>query len=190
MPDLALRCACGAVTGTFAAEPKVGARGVCYCDDCQAYARWLGREALLDAHGGTEVIQTWPARVRIDGEVSLLRLSQDGLHRWYAGCCRAALANSFGSPRAPFIGLIAHFIADRSPLDAVFGPAHGVQGRFAPGGCPPGVHPSADIGILTNAARLLLRGALAGAHHPHPFFGPQPRAVARVLTPQERAALG
>ena len=190
MTALPLRCACGAITGTFDAEPGCASRGVCYCSDCQAYGRWLGRDDVLNAHGGTEILQTWPARVRIDGEVSLLRLSAKGLHRWYAACCRVPLANSFGSPRMPFLGLAAQFVEDRSALEPLFGPAQGVQGRFAPGGCPPGVYPSASLGVIAGALSLLARGAWSGANTPHPVFGPAPRAVARVLTPEERAKLG
>lgn len=190
MPTLTLRCACGAITGAFDAESRAASRGVCYCEDCQAYGRWLGRDDVLNAHGGTEILQTWPARVHIHGEVSLLRLSEKGLFRWYAGCCRVPLANSFGSPRMPFIGLAAQFIEDSSALEPIFGPAQGVQGRFAPGGCPPGVHPSASFGVIVGAASLLVRGAFSGAHSPHPCFNPAPRATARVLSAEERAALG
>lgn len=191
--DLPLRCACGALHGQFAALPIPGARGVCYCDDCQAYARWLARAGLLDAHGGTEVVHTWPARVRIEGgALSLLRLSPKGLHRWYAGCCRTPVANSFGSPRAPFCGLLRVAIAaDDAQLDALYGKAHGVQGRFAPGGVPPGAHASASFGVIVGAIGILARAAWAGGHAPTPFFTADgaPVATATVLSAEDRARL-
>ena len=192
---LPLRCACGALRGQLDATPSPGVRGVCYCDDCQAYGRWLGRDDLLDEHGGSEVVPTWPARVRLDAPAStlgLMKLSEKGLHRWYATCCRAPLANTMGSPRLPFAGLLRRAIdADDAQLDALFGPAHGVQGRYAIGGCPPGAYRSASPKIIAGALGLLVRGAFAGAHTPSPFFGADGKPVveALVLDPATRRTL-
>jgi hypothetical protein len=151
---------------------------------------------VLDANGGTAVIQTWPARVALDAAdpLRLGRLSQRGLLRWYAGCCNTPVANTFGGwPRLPFVGLHARFVdpARAADLDAIFGASVGVQGRFAPGGCPPGVHPSASVATIARALSLLGRGFLRGAHHPNPFLTAQgrPRAEARVLSREERDAL-
>ena len=50
-----------------------------------------------------------------------------GLHRLYAACCRTPLANTLGSARMPFIGLVCRAIdVDDARLDAPFGPAHGI----------------------------------------------------------------
>lgn len=194
---LPLRCACGGVTGELDAAVEPGTHSRCYCRDCRAAARWLGRADLLDARGGVEVVQTWPARVRLTGGVDavrLLRLSPRGLHRWYAGCCRTPLANTFGPGRAPFLGVQVPFVAPeaRPALDGAFGVAHGVQGRFAPGGVPAGAHASASLPVVATTLGLLVRGAWAGAHRPHPFFAPDGTALAtaEVLTPEERAATG
>src|SRR5262245_8312426 len=140
--ELPLTCACGTWRATLSAPRGSGQRGTCYCDDCQAYARYLGRDDIVDAAGGTEVIQTWPAQMAItagESELRLLRLSAKGLHRWYASCCRAPIANTFGSARFPFMGLMARRVAEdrRGALTELYGPAIGVQGRFARGGCPP-----------------------------------------------------
>lgn len=192
---LPIRCACGALQGQFDATPTPGVRGICYCADCRAAARWLGRDDLLDAYGGTEVVPTWPARVRLDvagPPLALLKLSEGGLHRWYAACCRTPVANTMGKPRMPFTGLVRRAIdAEDAQLDAVFGPAKGIQGRFAVGGCPPGAHPSADLGTIAGAIGLLVRGALKGAHSPSPFFGADGRPVVEplVLDPAARSAL-
>lgn len=190
MTTFSLACACGSVTGSLDADPPVGTHGICYCDDCQAYARWLGRDDLLDPYGGTEVVQTWPARVRFEGaDVALVRLSPKGLFRWYAACCRTPLANSLGAPRLPFVGVVARCVVERDALTPTFGPPWGVQGRFAPGGCPPNAHASATIGVLATAAALLARGAWHGAHTPNSLLGREPRAPTTVLTAEERAAL-
>jgi len=51
-----LRCQCGLVQGKVDVRHSV--RAVCYCKDCQASARFLGREAeILDRFGGTEIIR-------------------------------------------------------------------------------------------------------------------------------------
>ena len=34
-------------------------RVVCYCDDCQAFLHYLKRADLLDAHGGTDIVQVY-----------------------------------------------------------------------------------------------------------------------------------
>lgn len=192
---LRLRCACGAVSGRFAASADAGARGVCHCDDCQAWGRSLGG-GVLDQNGGTEVIQTWPARVALDRVESLrvARLSERGMLRWYAGCCNTPVANTFHArPRLPFVGLVARFVVpdQAAELEAIFGRAPGVQGRFARGGCPPGVHPSAPFGVVARAIALLARGFLRGAHRPNPFLfdDGRPRVEPRVLTAAERDAL-
>ncbi len=194
MTTLPLQCACGQLRGTLDATAQPGARADCYCDDCQAYARHLGSPGITNAHGGTSVVQTWPARIHLTegvDQLALVRLSAKGLHRWYAGCCRTPVANTTGSARAPFAGLIRQVIVtEEDLLDGLFGPAHGVQGRFARGGCPPGAVPSATVSILVAATGILARGWWAGAHTPSPFFRPDGTTVipARVLTVEERAA--
>lgn len=169
-----LSCACGALHGLYVPRPGRGARGVCYCDDCQAWAAHLGTPGLVDAWGGTEVVQSWPAQVRLIAgkeHLALGRLTAKGLHRWYAACCRTPIANSFGVAWLPFTGVMRRALrVDDATLDAWYGPAHGVQGRFARGGVPPGAHASATVGIVLRAMGILARGFLAGAARPSPYF--------------------
>jgi hypothetical protein len=80
-----LRCRCGTVQGLLAdAAPEKVNRVVCYCADCQAFAHHLGRADLLDAHGGSDIVQVAPAALsftqgaeRIRG----LRLTPKGVNR-------------------------------------------------------------------------------------------------------------
>ena len=88
-----------------------GTHVICYCADCQTFARHLGQsETALDADGGTEIFQTLPDAVRITrgaDSLALLRLGPKGLMRWYAGCCNTPIANTLANPRTlPFIGMI------------------------------------------------------------------------------------
>ena len=67
---------------------------VCYCDDCQAFLHYLGRADLLDALGGTDIVQMAPAACRSPAATSassacaLFRKAFTGgmrvaaIHRW------------------------------------------------------------------------------------------------------------
>jgi Family of unknown function (DUF6151) len=41
-------------------SPSGGLRFVCYCGDCQAFARFLDRADVLDAAGGTDIFHMPP----------------------------------------------------------------------------------------------------------------------------------
>lgn len=195
--DLAIECACGAVKGMLrGVEPASGNHIVCMCDDCQAYARFLGTDGIVDAHGGTEIFQMPASLVSLtEGQqlVACVRLSSKGMHRWYASCCRTPIANTLG-PRVPFAGVIHCAIG--APLaggdrnDALGPVLERVQGRFAPGGVPEGSRRTASLGLLLRmvgkVAGWWLRG-LRGS----PFFDSagKPIVTPQVLTADERDAL-
>src|SRR6202011_2265415 len=62
--DLPLRCRRGRVRGVASdVSPSTGFRFVCYCKDCQAFARFLKRADVLDPAGGTDIFQMPPGRV-------------------------------------------------------------------------------------------------------------------------------
>src|SRR5262249_14193468 len=102
--DLPLRCECGHVRGVASeVSPSTGCRVVCYSKNCQAFARFLERAAVLDAAGGTDIFQMPPGRMKITAgmhAVRCLRLSNRGIYRWYADCCRTPIGNTAG-PRVP-----------------------------------------------------------------------------------------
>jgi hypothetical protein len=108
--DVALRCRCGHVRGVASkVAPSTGFRLVCYCLDCQAFARFLDRPDVLDAAGGTDIFQMPTGRVRfISGEdaVRCLKVSRK-VFRWYTECCQTPIGNTAG-PRFPLVGVI-HF---------------------------------------------------------------------------------
>ena len=176
-----------------------GNRLVCHCDDCQAYARYLGSEGIVDRHGGTDVFQMTPSQLRISAgaeQLRCVRLSQKGLMRWYAGCCRTPVANTLASPRVPFVGVVHTFMdhaADGRSRDEALGkPIAFIHGRFAVGGAPSHVHASAPPSLLVRSARLVLAAWLRGKARPSPFFDPRsgaPVVPPRVLTAAERAEL-
>ena len=193
--DLSLRCRCGAVRGRVLGPPaRETRRVVCYCDDCRAFARFLGREGdVLDAHGGTDLLQLSPARLRLEAgadRVACLRLGPRGLLRWYAGCCATPLGNTLATRQLPFLGLVTAALDadDRARLPPV---ARRVFARHARGEPPPDAAAGAPPAMAVAIAWQLLRWRLRGDHRRSPFFGDDggPAAPPRVLAPAERAAL-
>lgn len=196
--DLPLGCSCGAFRGSArGVSAGVGNRIVCYCDDCQSFAHFLGRPAeILDVHGGTEIFQTSPARVEIhDGadQIACMRLTPGGLVRWYASCCRTPIGNTLATCQVPFVGLI-HSTGVRTPdgfsRDEVLGPVLArVQARFAKGDRTAlDAHDRAPLSLVARFAWLLLQARLRGDHRRSPFFDPRTgalRAAPHVLSPEE-----
>jgi hypothetical protein len=194
--DLPIRCSCGALRGVArGVSGACGNRVVCYCDDCQSFAHFLDRaEDTLDAHGGTEIFQTSPARIEITAgadRLACMRLTPKGLLRWYAACCRTPIGNTLASRQVPFVGLVVACL-DHPSLDSALGPIR-VRGhaRFAVG-TPAGAHRSFPA---TAIARLLwnsLVARLRGDHRRSPFFDREtgaPVSAPRVLSAAERAAV-
>src|SRR5215475_2713397 len=107
--ELPLRCRCGRLRGiAHEVGPSTGLRFVCYCEDCQAFAHFLERTDVLDPAGGTDIFQMPPGRVRLTAGTDALRslrLSDEGVLRWYSECCRTPIANSAGA-RFPLIAII------------------------------------------------------------------------------------
>jgi hypothetical protein len=193
--DLRLRCACGAIEGRVEAAERAG-RAVCYCRDCRAYARWLGRpERTLDAAGGTDIVATAPRCVHLDRGLAHLRcmsLGPRGLYRWYAGCCRTPIGNTPRDPRLSYVGLVRDAIA-ASPeaLDAAVGPA---VTRVSAASALTRLDPT-PLHTLRAALKIVrgIGGArLTGRWRENPFFRPgtaEPVVAPTVLTLAEREAL-
>ncbi|MBX7083654.1 MAG: hypothetical protein K1X88_30880 [Nannocystaceae bacterium] len=192
MSDVELRCRCGSIVGHVTElSPRTCNRAVCYCDDCQAFARWLGTDGVTDAHGGTDIVQLAPSAVTFStGQQHLraMRLSPKGLLRWYSDCCRVPMGNMV-SARVPFVGLARERLLD-VPAEAL-GPAIGVQGRFVRGGVPPGAVARAPLGMIVHAVRLLGGWWLRGKGRPSPYFDDAgaPKVAPQVLDEAERAPL-
>lgn len=191
-PTVDVRCRCGAVEGRLEnAGRETVNRVVCYCDDCQAYAHHLGRADLLDAHGGSDIVQVAPASLaytRGTDRIAGVRLGPKGLYRWYASCCKTPLGNTVG-PAIPFVGILAQ--AFRSPDDAFGPPIGGIYGKYAVGTAPPGTT-RLDLRIVGRALRKVVGWKVRGQAWPHPFFDRATRAPiypVTVLTLEQRQAL-
>lgn len=181
MPLRNLTCSCGAM-GWCVRPDAPGTHVVCYCADCQSFARHLGQTALLDPQGGTDIFQTIPADVTLTrgaGHLACLRLGPKGLRRWYAGCCGTPVGNTLPGPGLPFVGLVL-------PQGASgFGPATAhVQTRDAQGAVREHGFAATGFALMLRAVKATLMGRTAS-----PFFKDgAPVVEARVLTHDERAA--
>lgn len=190
-----LRCNCGALAGSVEHEGLAN-HSICYCEDCQAFARFLGREAdLLDARGGCEHIQALPKDVTFREGVQHLacvRLSETGLLRWYAGCCNTPIGNTPATGRLPFVGLACACLESFSPtMAASFGPVRfcmftgGARGQPRP---EPFGRAGAALWFIGNR----LRARFTGGFRINPFFDvatDRPISPPRVLSPAEREGL-
>ena len=195
--DLPLHCRCGRLRGVVqGVSPSAGNRIVCHCDDCQTWIHHLGgSDAWLDDHGGTELFQLAPDRIRIEAGADQLRckrLRDGGLMRWYAACCDTPIANTLASAQLPFAGVVHACIdaeAAGTSRDAALGPiiarvfgSHAVgerDGLEAPDRAP--------FWLVLRILRQVLGWRLGGRHRKSPFFDARtgrPTAAPEVLAPE------
>lgn len=196
--DLPLRCRCGRVCGVASkVAPSSGFRFICYCRDCQAFARFLERMGVLDAVGGTDIFQMPTGRVKLSAgadAVRCLRFS-DKVFRWYTDCCHTPIGNTAG-PRFPVVGIIYCFMSPGTIgrfRDEVLGPPLcRVYVRSATGPLPRNALAPATFLVCVHRASKSLAWWVRGLGSPNPFFDDRtkaPRSAPRVFTPSERAAL-
>ena len=195
--DLPLRCRCGTVRAVaHGVTPDVGNHCVCFCNDCQAFAKFLGRAAdVLDANGGTDIFQLSQARLQFTqgvDRVACVRLSPKGLARWYASCCNTPIGNTLATPSLPFVGMIRAFVPE--PASDALGPIRGRGFRKSATGDKAAIPPDNDPQwrMVLRMLGLALRWRLRGDHRRSPFFSAASGALLkapRILTEAERAAL-
>jgi len=192
MKTHSLQCRCGKLTGQVTV-PRKGGRGVCYCKDCQAYAHFLGTaEVVLDDMGGTDVVATLPKHLRLTGGVgalACLSLTERGILRWYAGCCRTPIGNTAASRGIPYLGLVHTCLGSLEAIEASFGPVRmRVHTKSAKG--HPSVMPLSQAVALAQFIPTVVLARLDGSYRTTPFFSADGKPVAqrRVLTREELEA--
>ena len=199
MTSVPVRCACGKLEGVVDEfSPKTGKRVVCYCDDCQLFQHYLGHaDRVLDAHGGTDIVQFSPAMLRITAgkeHLACMRLRPGGTARWYAACCRTPIGNTLATAALPFVGLITACLdpaaGDRT-LDDVLGPVRaGLQGRFARGNRDEiDAHNTAPISMMWGFMGRAIGRRLRGDHKRTPFFDAKTGALVVEPIQLDKAAL-
>lgn len=181
-----LTCRCGQVQGhVITGQPSARVR--CYCTDCQAFGRFLGSSAeVLDAQGGTEIVQVCQSRLRFDRgieQLAAVRLTGTGMIRWYAQCCRTPIGNTMQDPKMSFVGLI-HSSLDASSLDKDFGSSIALLNTNTALG-EPKPRQRGLVGVILKFARLVLTSRIRGRYKQSPLYSPEARPV---VPPQILAA--
>ena len=190
-----IQCRCGTLKG-YVSRSQGANRCVCYCRDCQAFAHFLGRaDEILDANGGTDVIQLRAANVVFtDGREALacMRLTANGLLRWYSTCCNTPFGNTLAIYQLSFVGLVHNCLEVTGPaLDASFGP---VQAHVNTGSAKGKVSSSslALVPVILRFIGFLVGARIDGSYRRSPFFSPDtgaPIVTPKVLSPGEREQL-
>lgn len=180
MGDVSFKCDCGQVTGTVReVSPQNVCHLVCYCKDCRAFARHLGRVGELEQGGGSPLVQVTPSKIEIhtgSQNIACLRLSPKGLLRWYAACCKTPLANTVATSKIPLAGMWRANFANQDDFGPVTTLAH--TKMALPGG------PKRDKGTLGMLGGLLskaISGLVNGDLRETPFFT---REGAPVIEPE------
>jgi hypothetical protein len=187
-----IQCSCGAIQGTIEGTGSHN-RIKCYCADCRAFARYLGksREAL-DEQGGTEVLQVAHSRLRFKQGVDRLaaiRLSDKGLVRWYAQCCNTPIGNTMTDPKMSFIGLIDTCL-DKSRLEKDFGADIAVANVETALGNPKPKQ-RGIVGVIARFIWILITSRASGSYKKSPLYNAAGalRVEPKVLSAAERAQL-
>jgi hypothetical protein len=187
-----LQCRCGTIKG-HVVRPGMANRAICYCRDCQAFARFLERaDTVLDGNGGTAIVATLPKQVHFSHGLEALAcmsLSDRGMYRWYASCCNTPIGNTPRDSKMPYVGLIESCLLSDSPsLQESFGPVRMVLNtKYARTRVN-----STPLGNLVTMVRLMksvIGARLNGSYQDNPFFDTEagsPIKRPRVLTKAER----
>lgn len=186
-----IQCNCGTIRAQL---DSVGTsnRVICYCTDCRAFALFLQRPDVLDAKGGTEILQVAQSRLVFTHgaeHLAAVRLTETGMIRWYAACCKTPLGNTMPNRKMIVAGLI-HSCLDRSQLDSDFGREIALVNTDTAIG-EPKPKQSGLFRTVLRFLRILTTGVLSGGYRTSPFFNQAgaPVAMPQVLDSEQLAKL-
>jgi len=149
----------------------------------------------LDSNGGTDVIQTRAANVVFtEGRDALacMRLTPNGLLRWYSTCCNTPVGNTLANSKLSFVGLVHNCLEGDGPtVEASFGP---VQVHVNTQSAKGDVKSSrlALVPVILRFIGFLVGARIDGSYKRSPFFAADtgaPVAVPKVLESGERERL-
>jgi hypothetical protein len=185
--DVPLKCSCGSVRGVAKnISPDTGNHIVCYCSDCQAFARNLDNETdILDEFGGTDIFQITPAQVDItegNNQLRCMRLTEKGLYRWYTACCKTPVGNMM-SAGMPFIGMVHNFMDDDGVRDKNLGPViFYALGKSAIKTPPEDKNDKGfPFRIMVRAISKMIMAKIRGQHKPNAFFDDDGKPVSEPI---------
>jgi hypothetical protein len=172
--DFTFSCDCGQCQ--FVVERisrKSVNRVICYCSDCQAYARYLDKAETLNSWGGSDIVQLPASCLRIisgQEQIAGLKLSSKPTIRWHAKCCNSPIAN-MSSPSSPALGILAaSFHKSRDQLDMHLGrPIGCIHGQDATVHMP-SLGTGISVAVILSAVPKAIFWALTGKGKPNPFL--------------------
>lgn len=174
MGTIQLSCDCGSVEGHLTEVSQTsGNRIVCYCKDCQAFAKFLEKDKeILDENGGSDIYQSPQAHIKITRGhefIGRMRLSKKGLNRWYTTCCKNPIGNTMGAG-SPFVGVLTHMM--RNDLSAMRDLDGYVFFDSAKGELPEHVRKTGfSWAKIMRVIGLILKWKIKGLNKPSVFFG-------------------
>jgi Family of unknown function (DUF6151) len=187
MDPLGFSCGCGALKGHVTAEGvRSGSHVLCYCPDCRAGE--LCFQQPDPAPGPVDIFQLSPDTVVIDQgaeHLAAIRLSPNGMFRWYAKCCDTPLCTTMKSAKTPFAGMSVDRFDDPDRLGPV------VSKGFVPAPDGSRKHETAYRAAWPLIKRMAV-ARLSGRWKQTPFFDAKTNAPVvepRVIDKSERAPL-
>lgn len=185
MPEIQLSCDCGQIKGhTENVNAQTGNRIVCCCGDCQKFATYLHKEdQILDQYAGTDIFQMPLSHLKItegNEHIACLRLTEKGIYRWYAKCCKTPIGNTLGG-KGPFIGVIHNFMQNTATRDEDLGTSLGTVHWQSATSPVPDEHKVSFLKISFRIASKLIAWKLKGLNRPSAFFDENGRAVVKPI---------
>lgn len=169
-----IQCDCGKFKAELLNFPKSSpGRLVCYCNDCQDYARKLKREDVLDPYGGTQVVPVYPNDFKIlEGEEYLKcnQLREKGLKRWSVTCCNTAVVNTMS--KFPWAGIPHNLFTNAEPgcLEKL-GPIRSrIKGKFKTAEAPFKISEDMKLKDILVVLPFILKGFALKKFNHSPFF--------------------
>ena len=110
--------------------------------------------------------------------MALIRLSPNGLNRWYAKCCNTPIGNTLGG-KAPFIGIIHNFMQHAQSRDQEIGHSRGhIHCQSAKQMVPDSLQVS-FFKVSMRVLGKLISWKVRGLHQPSSFFDENARPVVK-----------
>jgi hypothetical protein len=126
----------------------------------------------VDGNGGTAIVASLQSSVTFtqgSDKLACLSLTDKGIYRWYASCCRTPIANTVRRPQMSYVGIVHSCLGESAQQAAEAWPEHfDVNPTHAKGPvAKPGLR--AFIGTLM-IARLVLGARFSGRWRQSSFF--------------------